>query len=295
MPGWAAASPRNESFWLNTDVPRSMSHELQHLLHSHYKFFRPYATGTGNGTSDDAFIEEGCSMLAEDLATDPAPGQHLDTPRYSYTYLLEPSLFSLTAFTGYQPDPSSSTSTPYGFHSNTAGSYGQAYLFMRYLYDRFGPSALTTIYNTPAPNGGPAPVLAAAGGESFPQLYREFASAVSAQNSPVATTPYAFSSAVVLRGNVDVPSARLAPLNTRHLVFGGPQPPETFNNNQPSGFLTLGPGTTNTTFILDGGILYLPSSNGSSGNSINVTIPGAPSLAASLIQGALPTPPPSSS
>jgi hypothetical protein len=286
--------PHNESFWLNTDVPRSMAHELQHLIHAHYKAFRPVATGTGSGSFDDAFVEEGCSMLAEDLATDPSPGQHLDTPRYSYVYLLEPSLFSLTAFTGFQPNPSSNaTNPPYGFYSNTGGSYGQAYLFMRYIYDRFGPSALTTIYNTPGP--GVAPVLAAAGGESFPQLYREFASAVSAQSSPLATAPYAFSSAVVLRGNVDVPSARLAPLNTRHYVFGGPQAPETFNNNQPSGFLTLGPGTTATTFILEGGILYLPSSNGPSGNSINLTIPGAPSLEGSLIQGALPTPPPSSS
>jgi hypothetical protein len=286
--------PHNESYWLNTDALRSMSHELQHLLHSHYKYFRPIATGTGQGSFDDAFVEEGCSMLAEDLATDPAPGQHLDTPRYSYSYLLEPSLFSLTSFTGYQPNPSSNASTPpYGFYSNTAGSYGQAYLFMRYLYDRFGPTALTTLYNTPGP--GVAPVVAAAGGESFPQLYREFAAAVAAQSSPVATTPYAFSSAVVLRGNVDVPSVRSAPFNTRHLGFGGPQPPETFSNNLPTGFLTLGPGTTATTFILDGGILFLPSSNGGSGTSINLTIPGAASLEGALIQGALPTPPPTSS
>jgi hypothetical protein len=288
------APTRNESFWLNTDALRSMSHELQHLLHSHYKQFRPDVTHSGTSSFDDAFVEEGCSMLAEDLATDPAPGQHIDTPRYSFSYLLEPSLFSLTSFTGYQPNPSSNASTPpYGFYSNTAGSYGQAYLFMRYLYDRFGPTALTTLYNTPGP--GVAPVVAAAGGESFPQLYREFAAAVAAQSSPVATTPYAFSSAVVLRGNVDVPSVRSAPLNTRHLGFGGPQPPETFSNNLPTGFLTLGPGTTTTTFILDGGILFLPSSNGVSGTSINLTIPGAPSLEGALIQGALPTPPPTSS
>ena len=297
------APAQNENFWLNTDVPRSASHELQHLLHSHYKYFRPYATNSGTASFDDAFIEEGCSMLAEDLATDPSPGQHLDTPRYSFSYLLEPSLFSLTSFTGYQPNPTSTGSNPpYGFYSNTAGSYGQAYLFIRYLYDRFGASALTTIYNTPgadpantSPPATVGPVIAAAGGESFAQLYREFATAVSAQNTSAAASPYQFSTAIVLRGNVDVPSVRTGAQSTRHLGFAGPQPPETFSNNLPTGFLALGPGVTATTFLLDGGILYLPSANGTSGDSINVTVSGAPSLEGSLIQGTLPTPPPSSS
>jgi hypothetical protein len=287
-------SAHNESYWLNTDAPRSMSHELQHLIHSHYKYFRPIATQTGVGSFDDSFIDEGCSMLAEDLATDPAPGQHIDTPRYSFSFLLEPSLFSLTSFTGYQPNPSSTASNPpYGWYSNTAGSYGQGYLFARYLYDRFGGStALQAIYNTPGP--GVAPALAAAGGESFPQLYREFAGAISTQNSPIAGAPFAFSSAVVLRGNVDVPSIRTGAQSTRHLVFGGPQSPETFAANLPNGFLTLGPGTNATTFLIDGATLYLPSSNGASGTTINVTAPGAPSLEGALFQGALPTPPPSS-
>jgi len=292
---------RNENFWLNTDVPRSASHELQHLLHTHYKYFRPISTGTGNGSFDDAFLEEGCSMLAEDLATDPAPGQHLDTPRYSFAYLTEPSLYSLTSFTGYQPNPSTGTG-PYGWYSNTAGSYGQAYLFMRYLYDRFGAGALTAVYNTPGADPSAAsppatigPILAAANGESFAQLYREFATAVSAQSTSAAASPYAFSSAVVLRGNVDVPSVRSGAQSTRHLGFGGPQPPETFSSsNVPNGFLSIGPGTTATTLLLDGGILYLPSANGGSGTTITVTAPGAPGLEGSLIQGTLPTPPPTS-
>jgi hypothetical protein len=292
---------QNENYWLNVDVPRGMSHELQHLIHAHYKYFRPIVTNTGRGSFDDPFVDEGCSMLAEDLATDPSPGQHLDTPRASYTYLLEPSLFSLTSFTGYQPNPSSTAQNrPYGYFSNTIGNYGQAYLFVRYLYDRFGPSALTTIYNTPgadpaeqAPQAIVTPVAAVAG-ESFEQLYREFATAVSAQNTSAATGPYHFSSSVVLRGNVDIPWILPGAGSTRHLVFGGPQPPETFANDLPTGFLTLGPGVTATTFLLDGAILYLPSANGPGGTTISVSIPSAPSLEGSLIQGTLPTPPPTS-
>ncbi|MDB5093409.1 MAG: peptidase superfamily protein [Candidatus Eremiobacteraeota bacterium] len=283
----------NESYWLNTDVPRGMSHELQHLLHAHDKVIFAELSGTTPGF-DAAFIDEGCSMLAEDLATDPAPGQHLDTPRYSYTYLLQPSLFSLTAFTGYQPNPlDTSTNPPYGWYSNTAGSYGQAYLFSRYLYDRFGPASLKAIYASTA--SGVGPVVAAAGGEPFAQLYEEFVLALSAQSSPVAQSPYAFSSAVVLRGAVDVPSVRLPPLNVRHLVFGGPQPPQTFANNLPTGFLNVAPGLNAQTFVIDGATLFLPASNAANGAAIVVTATGVPpSYQGGLVQGALPTPTPSS-
>ncbi len=251
----AGVPPNNETYWLNTDAPRSMAHELQHLLHAHNKAIFAQLT-SGTPTFDASFIEEGCSMLAEDLATDPAPGRHLDTPRYSYTYLLQPSLFSLTAFTGYQPNPlDTSPNPPYGWYSNTAGNYGQAYLFARYLYDRFNPSALKAIYASTTSGAGP--VVAAANGEPFPQLYQEFVLALAAQSTPVARPPYAFSSAVLLRGNVDVPSVRLAPLNVRHLTFGGPQPPQTFANNQPTGFLNIAPGLSATTFIIDGATLVL--------------------------------------
>ena len=281
----------NEGYWLNTDVPRGLSHELQHLLHAHNKVLLPEFSGTGNATFDDAFIDEGCSMLAEDLAAD---GVHIDTPRFAYSFLLEPSLFSLTAFTGYQPNPTSTaTNPPYGFYSNTAGSYGQAYLFMRYLYDRFGPSALKNVYASTGPTVAPA--VAAANGEPFPQLYREFAAAVATQSSAAAQTPYAFSSAIVLRGTVTVPSRRTAPLNVRTLVIGGPQPPETFAANLPTANPPLSPGATLSTFVIDGGTLFLPATNGPSGATLGITGAPFPTEQGALIQGVLPTPTPASS
>jgi len=295
---YPAAPPQllqfNESFWLNTDMPRGMSHELQHLLHNHWKVLRPEVTG-GTATFDDSFVDEGMSMLAEDLATDPAPGQHLDTPKYTFVFLLEPSLFSLTAFAGYQPNPTSTAQNPpYGWYTNTIGSYGQAYLFQRYLYDRFGSGEIQSIYNSTQTSVG---AVSAAANEPFAQLFREFALAVSAQNTSVAVAPYQFSSAVTLRGNVDVPSRRVAPLNVRHYVFGGPQPPELFSNNQPSGFLTMSPGQSGSTFIVDGGTLYVPAANGSTGSTVRITAPaapGPPSYQGGSVQGTLPTPPPSS-
>ncbi|MDB5027871.1 MAG: hypothetical protein JWO66_1560, partial [Candidatus Eremiobacteraeota bacterium] len=238
---------------------------------------------------DDTFVEEGMSMLAEDLAAD---GVHIDTPRFSFSFLLEPSLFSLTSFTAYQPNPTSTaTNPPYGWYSNTAGSYGQAYLFQRYLYDRFGQGEITSIYNSTASS---VLAVAAAAGEPFPQLYREFAVAVSAQNTPVAGGVYAFGPAIVLRGNVDVPSRRTGALSTRHLTFGGPQPPEIFTNNVPTGTLLLGPGKSGGTFIIDGATLFLPASNGPSGSTMTVSAPTAPAYQGASVQGSLPTPPPSS-
>ncbi|GAC1659837.1 MAG: hypothetical protein NVS4B13_05970 [Candidatus Elarobacter sp.] len=260
----------NEPYWLNTDVPRSLSHELQHLLHAHYKVLKP-ALFNQNPVFDDTFVEEGMSMLAEDLAAD---GVRIDTPRYSYTFLLEPSLFSLTSFTAYQPNPTSTAaSPPYGWYSNTAGSYGQAYLFQRYLYDRLGVGEIASIYNSSASS---VDAIAAAAGEPFPQLYREFAAAVSAQSTGAASAPYALSAAIVLRGNVDVPSRRSGSLSTRHLVFGGPEPPETFSNNLPNGFLSLAPGASGSAFLIDGATLFLPAANGPSGSTITVSAPGAP-------------------
>ncbi|BDE07168.1 hypothetical protein WPS_24440 [Vulcanimicrobium alpinum] len=281
----------NETYWLNTDVPRSLSHEFQHLLHAHYKVLRAALNGQPQ-TADDSFVDEGMSMLAEDLATDPAPGQHIDTPRFTYSFMLEPSLYSLTSFTAYQPNPTSTaTNPPYGWYSNTAGSYGQAYLFQRYLYDRFGDDAIQSIYNSTQSSVN---AVSAAAGEPFAQLYREFATAVAAQNTPYGVAPFGFSNAVTLRGTVTVPSRRSGSLSTRTLTFGGPQPPETFGNALPNGFLTIAPGTTATTFIVDGGTLFLPAANGASGSTVGVTAAGTPSFQGSSVQGALPTPAPSS-
>ncbi|MBV8748899.1 MAG: hypothetical protein JO103_04190, partial [Candidatus Eremiobacteraeota bacterium] len=106
--------------------------------------------------------------------------------------------------------------------------------------------------------------------------------------------PYAFSNSITLRGAVDVPSRRTGSLSTRHLVFGGPQPPETFANSLPNGFLTLAPGASGTTFLIDGATLFLPAANGSTGSTLSVSAPGAPSAQGAAVVGTLPTPPPSS-
>lgn len=283
----------NEAYWLQTDMPRTLSHELQHLLHFTNKVLRPAVTG-GTPTQDDPFIDEGNSMLAEDLF---ANGIAIDTPRFTYSFMLEPNLFALTSFTGFQPNPTSTaTNPPYGYFTNTAGSYGEAYLFMRYIYDRFGGNAaLQRLYASHAAHAGPA--LAAANNEPFEQLYGEFCLAVAAQanGSAIGGDPrYSFGPEITLRGPVDITSRRSAPLQVRHLVFGGPQAPETFDaTNVVNGTVVLQPGVSTTINVIAGGTLYFPLAAVPGGATLHATAP-LPILQGGLVQGQIPTPRPTS-
>jgi len=283
----------NETYWMQTDIPRTLSHELQHLLHFTNKVLRPATTG-GTPTQDDPFIDEGNSMLAEDLF---ANGIAIDTPRFTYSFMLEPNLYALTSFTGFQPNPTSAAaSPPYGYFTNTAGSYGQAYLFMRYIYDRFGgTAAIQRLYASTSPHVGPA--LAAANNEPFPQLYNEFALAIAAQANGTATgndPRYSFGPELTLRGPVNVTSRRSAPLNVRHLVFGGPQTPETFSaGNVPNGTIVLAPGASTTIQLMAGATLFFPLGAVSGGATVRATS-ALPILQGGLVQGQIPTPQPTS-
>ncbi len=265
----------NERFWNSTDAPRTASHELQHFIHAMSKVVL-------HNVGDEAWIDEGCSMLAEDLAAD---GVHIDTPRFSYGYLLEPGNFSLTSFTGFQPDPlSTNPNAPYAFYHNTAGSYGMSYLFFRYVYDRFGASKINSLVQSPS-NGVSS--VSAVAGESFAQLYAEWGTAVAAQSTGVTSDPrFSFNGAVVLRGPVTVTS-RVKAGGSRVLNFAGPQPPENFSSNPPASlFPPLAPGTTETPKLIDGATLFLEATPTSGGDTVRAsTSSGVPAFQASLVQG----------
>ena len=290
-------SQYNPQYWLNTDMPRSLSHELQHFLHNMNKYFGPLTTGRQT-ILDSPWIDEGCSMLAEDLA---ANGMQIDTPIYTYVYLLEPSQFSLTSFVGYQPNPLTGTG-PYGFYYYTAGNYGAAYLFVRYLYDRFGgAAALHALYADfrPATPGlsNVNPVLAAAGNsETWPQLFGEWTTALAAQSTGVTNDPrYGFNPAVVLRGPVQVPSRRNPPLQVRNLVLGGPQPPEAFDSSgNLTGYVTLSASSSPTVRALDGAANFFIPSPLAGGATIRTQTGTLNASRGALVQGNLPTPMPTS-
>ncbi|MBV8601976.1 MAG: hypothetical protein JO359_10480, partial [Candidatus Eremiobacteraeota bacterium] len=177
-----------------------------------------------------------------------------------------------------------------------------AYLFVRYLYDRFGgQSALRAIYSDtrPGPGGNNAnvnPVLAAAGNEPWPQLYNEFAIALAAQSTGITNDPrYSFSPQIVLRGPVQVTWVRSAPLNVRNLVYGGPQPPETFDGSgNLTGYVTLTTSSALTVRALDGATNFFPPAPVSGGATVRAQTGSLPASEGAMVQGNLPTPKPTS-
>jgi hypothetical protein len=285
----------DEGYWRQYDIQRGLPHEFQHYLHALNKVIAADIASPSSGEFDDSFIDEGTSMLAEDLVNS-GNAQSGDTLVNQAVYLLAPGNYSLTAFTGYTSDPlSTATNPPYGFYRNTAGSYGEAYLFMRYLYDRFGGDvALHRLYaDLSQPVSGTAnthPDVAAAGnGETFTQLYADFVSAVAARG--VATggdARYQFSSSITLVGKKTIP---LPGGQTWDVVLDGPRSPENFSASTPgsSPRIKLTPtGSTVTAKLIQGSTLFFNVAPAvSPGATVLGSVPNAAGrLNAALVQGA---------
>lgn len=285
----------DEGYWRQYDMPRGMPHEFQHYLHALNKVIAADITSPGSGEFDDSFIDEGTSMLAEDLVN-AGNAQSDDTLINQAEFLFAPGNYSLTAFTGYTADPlSTATNPPYGFYRNTSGSYGEAYLFMRYLYDRFGGDAvLHRLYtDLPQPIPGTAnthPDVAAAGnGETFAQLYADFVSALAARG--VATggdARYQFSSAITLAGKKTIP---IPGGQTWDIVLDGPRSPENLSASAPgsSPRIKLTPtGTAVTAKLIQGSTLFFNvAPSASPGATVLGSVPSAAGrLNAVLVQGA---------
>jgi len=301
----------NESFWLQETAPQTLAHEYQHYLHYTNKFLGQIVANPNNqnaGTVDNSFIDEGCSVLAQDLVVAPngRDPKESETALFVRLYLLEPDLYSLTSFSGYQPDPGSSVpNAPYGYYHNNGGNYGFSYLFLRYLYDRF-PGALQRVY---AEKSGGAtgidvgPATSAANGEPFAQLYQEFATALAVHAgggaAEITTDPrFTFSSGLVLRGLTQTYSRRIS-THVRNIVQPGPENPEVFSGNQPALDAngnpvrqTLTPGQTITLKLLSGATIFA-TATGAPAIGATVRVNGTPAnLQGALGQGPIPTPTP---
>ncbi|GAC1540323.1 MAG: hypothetical protein NVS2B17_16510 [Candidatus Velthaea sp.] len=126
--GWNPAN--SVSYELEEDMARGTAHEFQHLIN-----FVDHVIVAPTAGNEDRWINEGLSMLAQDFnvrALNPqTPLDVADALRRANEFLAAPQNFSLTGFTGIDPDKTTLT-------YNCSGCYGAAYLFQRYLYDRFG-------------------------------------------------------------------------------------------------------------------------------------------------------------
>jgi hypothetical protein len=286
----------DENFWRTQDMPRSVPHEFQHYLHALNKVLVPdLVSQCGCGQFDDSFVDEGDSMLAEDLVLGSGanPPQSPDAQELAFEYLYTPGNFSLTAFTGYDADPLSTSQTPaFGFFRYTAGNYGGAYLFARYLYDRFGgDSALHRVYAdlTTAPTSGANvyPIQAEANGESFAQVYGEFAGALAARNTASADPRFKFGSNVLLDGVTQV----LVPGGvTWNMRFNGPRSPEDFTSSSPGTQprIKLTPGGGAVSIKLISGATIFPNVAQAGGAVVTGSVSGEPGFGVNglMVQGA---------
>ncbi len=215
-------------------------------------------------------------------------------PRYdSFLYLFAPGNFSIPSFTGYDADPLSTSATPpYGFFHNTQGSYGGAYLLARYMYDRFGgDAALHRLYAdlSPPPASGAAnlhPIVAEAGnGETFAQIYTEFAGALAARRVASTDPRFTFGSNVLLDG----PTTLTVPGGTVYNeVFDGPRSPEDITSTAPQNVprIKLTPSSTVHAKLISGATLFFNVAP-SGGSLVELTATSAPAggVDGALVQG----------
>jgi hypothetical protein len=256
----------------------------------------PELVNNTQGYFDDSVVDEGCSELAEDLVLGSGanPPQSWE-PRYNaFLYLFMPGNFSIPSFTRYDADPLSTSATPaYAFYHNTQGSYGGAYLLARYMYDRFGgDAALHRLYAdlSPPPASGAAnlhPIVAEAGdGETFAQLYAEFAGALAARSVASTAPRFSFGSNVLLNGQttLTIPGG-----TTYNELFDGPRSPEDITSSTPENLsrIKLTPSSTVHAKLISGATLFFNAA-ASAGSLVQLTATSAPAGAVNgaLVQGA---------
>ncbi|HLI95969.1 MAG TPA: hypothetical protein VKT72_07760, partial [Candidatus Baltobacteraceae bacterium] len=106
--GWFADSGTN--YVLQEDLVRSTAHEFQHLINFvNHSILAPGASSSSFNGYEETYINEGLSMLAQDLAVQRMYGAHGvqfdvdDAMSRATVYLSAPSQYSLTAFSGIDP------------------------------------------------------------------------------------------------------------------------------------------------------------------------------------------------
>ncbi|HHY46798.1 MAG TPA: carboxypeptidase regulatory-like domain-containing protein [Firmicutes bacterium] len=108
-----------------------LAHEFQHMI-----FFGEKVRSGRSFDKDDTWFNEGLSMLAMVLNDYSDPSAEGDI-MFPYLYARDPYTYDPI---GYFTMPESTSLTYWG--NGTLANYGASYLFVQYLRDHFGPSAL---------------------------------------------------------------------------------------------------------------------------------------------------------
>ena len=160
------------------------------------------------------------------------------------------------------------------------------------MYDRFGgDQAMHRLYaDISAPTTGQAnlhPLVAEANnGESFAQIYADFAAALAARNVASSDPRFSFGSNVLLVGKTTIPF----PLATTvGAVFNGPRSPEDLTSSTPNTVarIKLTPSSTVHAKLITGATLFFNVAP-SGGSLVELTSTSAPasSVDGALVQGA---------
>jgi len=184
--GWFAGN--GNTYELQEDLVRSTAHELQHLINfvNHGILASGASSASFNGY-ESTFVNEGLSMLSQDLAVQAMYGAQgvqfdaADALQRANSYLANPGNYSLSSFSGI--DPQGWGGTGAAQYNCSAGCYGVAYLFQRYLRDRFGGDAYTRAMETSGVVGSTN--LQGVTGETASDLQGDFALAMAANTMGV--------------------------------------------------------------------------------------------------------------
>jgi hypothetical protein len=172
------------SFNLQEDLVRSTAHEFQHLINfvNHGILAAGASSPSFNG-NESQYLNEGLSMLAQDLAVQRLFGSQgvqfdaADSLPRAGAYLADPSAFSITGFSGID-QPAWGGNGSSAQNNCSGGCYGGAYLFARYLRDRFGGDTFTHAIESSGQTGSAN--LQAVTGEGAGELVGDFALAIAA-------------------------------------------------------------------------------------------------------------------
>jgi hypothetical protein len=227
------------------DLVRGTAHEFQHLIN-----FVNHNVLQGGTNYEDRWINEGMSMLAQDLAVRqlyPGTSNDVDDALYhAQLYLSAPEYVSLTAFTAVNPSTSVQT-------YNCSSCYGAEFLFQRYLYDRFGGD--TYLKKMLGGTAVSYANLQQATGIDPTQAISDFAVALAASNTGTTTDPRFVFTGLNLHATYNDPLGLYV-----STTLSGPSP------------VTFAPGTYND---LLGTFLYLQGTSGLRGQTVTVKSPNA--------------------
>jgi len=191
--GWFDAN--GAPYELNEDAVRGTAHELQHLINFVNHSILPAAANSFafNG-SEDPFINEGLSMLSQDLAVNrlnsSVPFDVADAMGHAQQFLSSPQNYSVSGFIGIDPASWGGNGTTPRYNCG-GGCYGSGYLFQRYLRDRFGGDAYTAGMETSGVTGF-ANLQVNGGNEPAAGLLGDFAMAIAVNSQQMTPTTTAF-------------------------------------------------------------------------------------------------------